>query len=232
MVVTTREAERMLAESDSGAAGVSRHQARRLLQTGIIGQPVRRGRALCYDEEAVRWLRDTPEVPEERLMGLRALVVRLGASRSLDLSAPWEQQAAVVGERWGLSIWTRIWVRSAGRELPDGSESPAPVIATVGHRVVFCADLIGWRSRPPAEATAPRDEIDMSLVRPGSWAAGVAGHRVTLGPGNPWRAYGLHTFVGRRGDPMTIDAFLPPGPRGSGPLSAAGARAARPPDRR
>ena len=152
------------------AAGVGSRGARRVLESGLAGEPVRTRAAVLYDVARVQALAERPT------LGLWDLVDRCPggffmARRPMDVRLSPAEQLGDLSHGWGeVSRWR--WVAMAHQVRRQGS---IPLIVTVSGFVVLGADIVGLRGFS-----------ELVLGPAGTWFDAVAGSRVPMGPGRPW----------------------------------------------
>lgn len=165
------------------AGHLGKNQARDVLRCGLVGPALRQGRTLLYEERRVRELMEWPRMSTaeafDRSAGWRLILLRVAASRGLDLArSPEEQRRAIAGP-WPIAGIATGIVRM---ELQRG---PVAVIATVGGFVAVTADLLGIAMPPDG----PYDQHHLELGPPGRLARGFARRRVIVPAGrsiDPW----------------------------------------------
>jgi hypothetical protein len=187
MLVSQREASRLLER-----AGLTRNRSRRLLASGMAGEPVATAGALLYEAERISELAARPVVSEERLMGACPGVLFV-ARRDLPLSAPCVEPLAVLAGGWPISsataLYLDLWIERHGY---------VPLVATICGFVAAGAEIVGVTSDPDGTPTF-RDPLiaRFDLRGAGDWFDVFEHHRLDTGPGRAWSILGLG--FGRRG---------------------------------
>jgi len=180
--------------------GLSREQARRVLASGLAGHAVRTAGALLYEERAVRDLIGWPVTEERRVdeaCPTGMFVGRLGRSRPIDVTAPWEERANIAGRAWHLSVWTVVLVQA---RMIGGTGGWFPFVGTVGGFVAVGGDIVGLEpDRSHHERNERREKrVRLVLAQPGPWFAAFEGHRHPTGPGRDGFVHGWQPYA-RRG---------------------------------
>lgn len=159
-------------------------QAKRVLRAGLAGPRHRVGSAYFYDAELLEELLARRRCAEESLDRWRPFIVRVGRKRPLDLSATWEEQAAVMATGWHLPLLTAFQI---------DARKPLPLVATLGAWAVFTADLAGLY------------KADLRLDPPGVWSADFAQTWLPIENGPTWTIWGAHVTTPPRADPLSAD---------------------------
>jgi hypothetical protein len=174
-------------------AGLTRRQARRVLDTGLAGSPHRTAGSHLYDADRVvgfaarPWLTET----EVDLLFPRELFI---ARRDIDVSAPEDVQLSAVRDNWDLSPWSRVLLRVRCAE-----HGFVPLVVTVGGFVVLGAEITD------VFVAAPRRAV-LALRAPGDWFEPVRGIRLSSGPGRDFVVRGWN----RPGPAPTVGSPRPP----------------------
>jgi hypothetical protein len=165
MWMSSRDARAVLA-----TIGVSSRGARRVLGSGLAGEPVRTRSAVLYDEERVQALVERPTLGFPDLVDHCPEGVFV-ARRQVDARLTRAEQLVHLSGGWGaVSTWR--WVAMAHQIRQHGS---LPFVATVSGFVVLGADVKGLLGFS-----------ELVLGPSGPWFDAVADCRIPTGPGRPW----------------------------------------------
>lgn len=166
--VSGREAARILARR-----ALNRRQARRVLDAGLAGAPVRTSSATLYERRRVNELIERLGVPADVRQELCPNGVFV-ARRFFSVLAPRAEQMEALRGGWVISPWI-AWAL----ESRMAHEGPMPFVATIGGFVALGANLTGfWKDR---------DHAGLVLRAPGPWFEAFEGHRFSTWSGNAWQ---------------------------------------------
>jgi hypothetical protein len=168
MFIGVRRARQLLTRD-----GVSAWSAQRVLESGLVGEPIRSGSALLYDEARVTELAERPSTPWREL-GQRCPEGVFVSRRAFPATGSRAEQVAALSSGWSsVSPWRLVamshWIQGHGY---------FPFVATIGGLVVLGADIVQVRGLS-----------ELTLAPPGSWFDVTAGHWLPTGPGRPWALY-------------------------------------------
>lgn len=150
--------------------GFSRAMSRRLLATGLAGDPVRTSSATLYDAARVRDLLDRPSVDVDRLPSPCDRVMlesRVAADSTADDWARIGNAGAVV------RVHLQLLVERHGL---------VPAVHTCCGFVLGGSDVVGALGLPDNHAY-------LQVRPPGAWFESFAGRRLHSTAGNPWRLW-------------------------------------------
>jgi hypothetical protein len=169
LYISTRRATEELV-----AAGHTQRMARRLLDAGLAGEPLRSSRDVAYDVERVVALALREQVTRAEVD--RACPSGLFVARRLDdVAGPWD-----FSYPW--AAYLRTTIESSG---------PFPLVVAISSVVVRGADI--EEVRPSREG-----HYTLRLADPGPWFTVFRDRRCPTGPGRPWA---LHVpFLPRVGE--------------------------------
>lgn len=159
------------------------NQAKRVLRAGLAGPRHQVGSAYFYEAEMLEELLARPRCQDESLDRWQPFIARVGRQRALDLSATWEEQAAVIATGWHLPLLTAFQI---------GARRPLPMVATLGAWAVFTADLVGL------------DRADLRLEPPKDWATDFANTWLPIENGPTWTIWGAPVTTPPRADPLSV----------------------------
>jgi hypothetical protein len=165
MVIGARRARQLLTRR-----GVSEWSARKVLESGLAGEPIRSGSAVLYDEARVTELAQRPSVqwPEFYARCPAGVFV---SRRDFDAAGSRTEQLATLSEGWS-AVCPWAWV---GMSLRLEMVGYFPFVATVGGLVVLGADIVETRGFSR-----------LVLAPPGDWFEAAAGHWMPTGRGRRW----------------------------------------------
>ncbi|MBC7277616.1 hypothetical protein [Nocardioides sp.] len=178
MWISTTEAVARLAKVHL----LGENQAKRVLRAGLAGPRHRVGSASFYDAELLDELLARPRCQDESLDRWQPFIARVGRQRPLDLSAGWEDQAAVMARDWHLPLLTAFQI---------ASRKPLPLVATLGAWTVFTADLLGL------------DGADLRLRPAGEWSADFERTWLPIENGPTWTIWGEPVTTPTSADPLS-----------------------------
>lgn len=212
---TTREALAFLRE----AHGLHQRQGQAVLAAGLAGTPRQDGRARRFDPGRLVELAEATELTDDEIWSAcpyGVFIARVAARRGFHHDAPRTEQIAAVRGPWYVPWLAHLWIHAHSTAMHR-----FPFIATVGDFVVCGGEIVGASYPDPELHTTNMSgkRTMWELAEPGAWYDAVAGRRLTLGPGYPWKIWGA---------PVSIKQPSTEVPD----LSAAAARAIRPRGRR
>jgi len=174
--VTARQAAELL-----GHAGLSRSAARRLLATGVAGEPVPIAGARLYEraviEALVRRRRIAPEPEELPELCRQGVMVARTAAR------PDPLEAARGPLRMSLST------RFVLAHLID-AQGALPLVVTVSSFVLAGAEVVGGQSAPGG-----MNRMVLDLQPAGEWFDTFRDRVFRTPPGNPWLMWGCRLLT-------------------------------------
>lgn len=179
MLITARQAEEYL----RSCLPLSRRQARRVLDAGLAGDPVRTRTAHLYDLAAVTALTRRPEVERDVIVSLLPPGIWV-ARRLVDARLPAGEQRAALADGWRLGLG-----RLGFLLFECDHRGFVPLVATVGGFVVAGAEI---RGVGPGEQP---DRHRFELAPPGEWFEGFTERRLVSGPGASGVLLGLQLYA-------------------------------------
>jgi hypothetical protein len=166
--VSARQAADILARR-----ALNRRQARRVLDAGLAGPPVRTSAATLYERRRVLELVERMGVPADARHELCPNGVFV-ARRFFSVLAPRADQMEALRGGWVISPWTGLLLESR-----IARQGPMPFVATIGGFVALGANLTGfWKDG---------DRSGLILRAPGPWFEAFERHRLSTWSGNAWQ---------------------------------------------
>jgi hypothetical protein len=177
MADTTELLSQRRAAALFAAISVPRRHARRVLESGLAGDPVVTPSALLYDRAVVQQLVERPLVRADRVDELcpHGLFV---ARREINVRSSRDDQVAVLEPGWTFSGFTALWL-----DLLISRRGPLPFVATIAGFVVFGGVIEALRSDGSHHAR-------LRLGMPGEWFDEMADGQLVTGPGREWSIRG------------------------------------------
>lgn len=187
MMISTRAAVRALRSLE----GMTARQAQHVLDAGLLGAPVVHGRQRQYDERRIIDFHAAGRLRArdlDRIFPEGVFIARVAAWRGFDARAPRADQIGAVCDGWYVPSISHVWMRWKAGLLGDRF----PFIATLSDRVVFGGSIVEATMYGECFATTNRREplTRFDLGAAGQWWSEVAGRRLSLGPGYPWKIWG------------------------------------------
>lgn len=165
-------------------------QAQHALTAGLAGPATADGRARRYDVDRVIALSNCTQLTDDEVWDAcpRSLFIgRIGRHRGFHVGQSWEEQARVVCDGWYVPLLAHLWLMATVDD--DGTNR---FIATLADVVVFGATILRPEGHGPQFRAQNRagQLTRFVLARPGPWYDSLAGRRLSLGPGYPWKLWG------------------------------------------
>lgn len=160
-----------------------RSHARRLLGSGLAGEPVRLPSATLYDAVRVDDLATRRVLEEAEVDATCPQGLFIGRGL-LEPGVPPARRLREVSERWNLQAYERVWLR-----LRIDEHGFLPFVHTVSGFVALGADVVDLRTAEPGRRV-------LELREPGAWFDALRHRRLVTGPGPPHLVRGWHPTAG------------------------------------